>query len=345
GANYNASTSQETTCYWAHVLPKFLPRAIDLLSDMLRPSLRHEDFEVERKVILEEIGMYADRPFWIAYEQAMADHHGDHGLGHRILGTPGTIASMKAERMRHYFEQRYRPDNIVCALAGQVDVKACLRQIETACGSWPAGGSARSHEPVRRRYTRRTMRRPSVNMHYVVGIGPGPSDQDEDRHAAAVLSYVLGDSEGSRLYWKLIDPGLADEVELSHQGFDRTGSMMFYVSCPTENAEQVEAILDQELHSAAENLSDAEVQRAVSKMAMGLTLRGEKPLGRMMNLGGQWLALGRHLSLEEHLAHIEAVTCDDLRAVVEKYPLDRHARVRLGPGDADDGEAVNSDPG
>ena len=84
GANYNASTSQETTNYWAHVLPEFLPDAIDLLADILRPALRQEDFDMEKNVILEEIGMYADRPFWVAYEHAMARFFAGHPLGRRI---------------------------------------------------------------------------------------------------------------------------------------------------------------------------------------------------------------------------------------------------------------------
>jgi predicted Zn-dependent peptidase len=340
GANYNASTSQETTCYWAHVLPRFLPDAIDLITDMLRPALRNEDFEVERKVILEEIGMYADRPFWIAYEQAMIDYYGRHALGYQILGTPETVEALTADQMRGYFEHRYSPDNLICAVAGRMDLNKTLDQLQAACGDWTSSGVQRTHGTIEPRLTERTMHRSSVNMHYLLGLCSGPADQDDDRYAAAVLSYVLGDSEGSRLYWRLIDPGLADEVEVSQLGFDQTGATMFYTSCPPENAEQVEAAFFDELARAGDDIGDDEVERAVSKMATSLTLRSERPLGRMMSLGGQWLCLGKRLTLDQELACIESVTAEDLRAVLAKHPLDQRCIVRLCPGENSDGEAV-----
>jgi predicted Zn-dependent peptidase len=332
GANYNASTSQEVTNYWAHVLPEMLPRAIDLLSDILRPSLRGDDFDVEKKVILEEISMYADKPFWTVYEQAMEDFFGKHPLGFRILGTNDSITALKRDQMMAYFEQRYSPENITVSLAGKLDFDRCVEQIASVCGKWARHHAQRSYGGMSTHAGDRTLAKSDANMHYALTITPGPSAQDEERYAAAVLSTILGDSDGSRLYWSLIDPGIAEDAELSHQPFDRFGMFMGFVSCDPANADKVEAILQQTINTAAENITDGEIQRAVSKIAMDMTLNNERPAGRMMALGGQWLYLNRYIPMSEELARVQRVNADEIRAMVKKFPFQPRTIVRLKPG-------------
>src|SRR3954453_2448014 len=121
GAKHNAQTSEEDTFYHVTCLPEYLPRAFDVLSDILRPSLREDDFDTEKKVIIEEIRMYQDNPMSVAYEAAKAAHFGAHPLGQSILGTVAAIAGMKVDRMRDYFARRYSPANIVLAFAGRTD--------------------------------------------------------------------------------------------------------------------------------------------------------------------------------------------------------------------------------
>src|SRR3954454_1510507 len=103
GAKHNAQTSEEDTFYHVTCLPEYLPRSFDVLSDILRPSLREDDFETEKQVIIEEIRMYLDNPMSVAYDAAKALHFGPHPLGQSILGTVESIAGMKVEKMRDYF--------------------------------------------------------------------------------------------------------------------------------------------------------------------------------------------------------------------------------------------------
>jgi len=331
GANYNASTSQETTAYWAHVLPEYMPRAIDLLSDMLRPALRDDDFDMEKQVILEEIGMYADRPFWVVYEQAMERYYGAHPLSHRVLGTNETITGLRRDQMHAYFERRYSPDNIVVSLSGQLDFDRCVEQIAAACGGWSPSGAERAYVDAAARADEHTVRRPNVKMHYMVGLSAGPSAQDDRRYAASVLAHILGDLDGSRLYWKLIDPGLADEAEVSHYALDRTGLFLHYVSCPPEAAEQVEGIVAEVLDGVAGEIDAEEVRRARHKIALDLTLQNERPAGRMMSLGAKWLYLGEHLPLEEELRRLEAVDVEAVRGVAEAFAFTPRTVVRMTP--------------
>ena len=127
GANYNAFTAHEMTAFWAHILPEYLDRAEDVLTDILRPALRQEDFDQEKSVILEEIAMYADQPFWVLYEKAMESYYRDHPLRHRVLGTNETISNLTREQMKAYFDQRYSADNTVICFGGRSRFRSARR--------------------------------------------------------------------------------------------------------------------------------------------------------------------------------------------------------------------------
>src|SRR5438067_3285632 len=121
GAKHNAQTSEEDTFYHVTCLPEYLPPAFEVLSDILRPTLRSDDFETEKQVIIEEIRMYLDNPMSVAYEASKTAHFGAHPLGQSILGTVESIGGLKVERMREYFGRRYSPANIVLAFAGKTE--------------------------------------------------------------------------------------------------------------------------------------------------------------------------------------------------------------------------------
>ncbi|MHC5543909.1 M16 family metallopeptidase, partial [Singulisphaera rosea] len=121
GAKHNAQTSEEDTFYHFTCLPEYLPKAFEVLSDILRPTLAEADFDTEKQVIIEEIRMYLDNPMSVAYEAAKAAHFGPHPLGQSILGTVESITALRVEKMREYFARRYSPSNIVLAFAGKTD--------------------------------------------------------------------------------------------------------------------------------------------------------------------------------------------------------------------------------
>jgi len=331
GANYNAFTSHENTVYFAQVLPEFLPRAVDLLGDMLRPALRNDDFDMEKKVIIEEIGMYDDRPQWRLQDTLIENHFRNHTLGYRVLGTNDTVGGLTAEQMRSYFEQRYCPDNITVAAAGHVDFDKLCDDVAAVAGQWQPKDAERAYvEPVIRDH-QQTLEDANVSRHYLAVMMPAPSAQDERRYAAKILADVLGDSDGSRLYWALVDPGVADEADLSHFDQDQVGAYMAYASCDPDRAEQVEAKLIETLEQYVESIDNDEIERAKNKIATAATLRSENPLGRMRALGGNWTYLREYLPMETEIDRIMAVTAFDVRDVFEAFPFKPRTIVRLGP--------------
>ena len=334
GANYNAYTSHEQTVYYAHVLPEFLPRAVDLIGDMLRPALRKSDFDMEKNVILEEIGMYDDRPQWRLQDALLETYFGRHPLGYRVLGTKDTVTALTDEQMRMYFQKRYSPDNIVVSAVGKLDFEKFADDVARIAGGWPATGAVRTYKPPHATETQDTIADEKATRHYLGVLCPGPSAQDPRRYAAKILADVLGDDEGSRLYWALIDPGLADEADFSFLPHDQAGYNLAYASCDPAKAEQVEETLLKTVDGALADLNNDEVERAKNKIATSATLQGERPSGRMMALGSTWMYLEKYLPLEEELAQIQAVTVADIKRLVEEIPLHPRTLLRLGPAKA-----------
>ena len=130
GSHSNAFTSEEQTVYYATVLPEYQNEVVDLLSDIMRPSLREEDFEMEKQVIIEEIYKYEDQPPFGAHEKCMEAYFGDHPLANNVLGTVESVGEMTPMGMRGYFESRYSPGNITLAACGNVDFEKLVAQAE-----------------------------------------------------------------------------------------------------------------------------------------------------------------------------------------------------------------------
>ncbi|MCC7145101.1 MAG: insulinase family protein [Phycisphaeraceae bacterium] len=331
GANYNAFTSQENTVYYAQVLPEFTARAVDLLADMMRPALREDDFNMEKNVILEEIGMYQDRPQWRLQDTILETFCAGHPLGHRVLGTQESVGSLRVDQMRSYFEKRYSPDNIVFAAAGKIDLPALLQSLTALTRSWQPSGSTRQYDPLTPKVQSCAMADPKLSRHYLAVMLPGPSAQDPQRFAARILADILGDAEGSRLYWALADPGLADEADLSHFEQDRFGCYLGFASCDPDRGAQVEFLFLDTLANAAGTLTADEVERARNKIATDLTLNGESPLGHMRNLGSHWIYLQQYLSLEEELEKLLAVRLEDVQSLAAQLRSAPRTIARLGP--------------
>jgi predicted Zn-dependent peptidase len=332
GADHNAFTTAEMTAFYAHCLPEHLPRAQEILSDILRPALRPADFDAEKSVILEEIAMYNDYPFWVLYERALEVFYGQHTLSHRVLGTKDTITRLTREQMLAYFTHRYSADNTVLAAAGRIDFDAMLAQLSRECGGWNTTRASRDARPAVPARERFAMNSESVKRHYMIMLAPAPAQKDDRRYPAAMLTQILGDGEGSRLHWALIETGLADEAQSQYEGRDHAGEFVVYASCTPENAAAVEQVIDSEINALVDSLTEDDLERTRSKIATGATMHGELPSGRMTRLGRMWLSRGEYRSLEVEVARINAVTMDDLREVARAFPLQPWVVGSLAPG-------------
>jgi predicted Zn-dependent peptidase len=331
GARYNAYTSQENTAYYANVLPEFTERAVEHLSHLLRPALRQSDFDTEKNVILEEIAMYLDEPGQRLYEQAMADYFGAHPLSKSVLGTAGSVKALERDRMADYFNRRYGPGNMVLAATGRLEFDQLVGLADKYCGHWPHVDAPRAYSDPSPAEKRRNITDLKLNRAYAMGFMPGPSAQDERRFAARVLADVIGDSEGSRFYWALVDNAIAEDADFGFYPHDRCGSFYLSVVADPDRLEQALDIARKELSRVQRDLNDAEVERAKNKIASGIVLQGEVPLGRMRAVGGQWIYNGDYRSLEQDMATLLAITPASLRRLMDEFPFAPTTIVMLGP--------------
>ncbi len=331
GARNNAYTTHEMTCFHAHTLPETLGAALDLLGRMMRPALRDEDFDREKQVILEEIAMYKDDPFWVLFEEAVQRHYGPHPLGHRVLGTSETIAALPRDAMKAYFDQRYSADNTLVAMAGRVDFDARVRQIEGVCGSWRATrvGRERARPPVGAGPFE--MRDAKVTRAYLFGLAPAPAADDDRRYAAMLLAQVLGGPDNSRLHWALIETGMAEDASAGYDPRDGDGAFYVFAAGEPARLDEIRATIGREIEGLAASVTEDDLAKLRAKLATSVTLGAERPADGMQRIGRLWTYLGRYATLDEELDRINRVTVADLRRLAEEFPLKPVTEGRLLP--------------
>ncbi len=332
GAHHNAGTSEENTVFYAFLLPEYQDRVVELLADILRPALREDDFGTEKQVILEEIQMYEDQPPFGATDKCRALYFGSHPLGQSVLGTAKSIGALTAPAMREYFRKRYSPGNIVLAAAGRVDFDALVASAERYCGGWQPEAVGRKVEPVVGRGSFHVLRKETAEQQYMLQLAAGPAAEDGDRYAAKLLATVLGDDSGSRLYWELVDPGLAETAIIGHDAHQGAGLMMTYMSCePRQAADNLRRIQKVFRQVEAEGVTPAELEPAKSKIRSRIVLSGERPRGRLFAVGNDWVYRRQYRPVEAELEAIAGIGAEELVALLAKYPLSRPTTVTIGP--------------
>lgn len=332
GAKHNAQTSEEDTFYHFTCLPEYLPRAFDVLADILRPTLRDDDFETEKKVIIEEILMYMDNPMSVAYEAAKAAHFGGHPLGNSILGSVDSITAMKAEDMRAYFASRYSPANIVLGFAGKGDWDQLVELASSHCQNWAGDRPTREAQPVRGRRAFEAILREEDLQQTIVGVADGPPLESDDRYAAHLLATVLGDHTSSHLYWSLVDPGYADGAEMSYQDYNQAGGFYTFLSCEPDDVEENLARVAEVCRDVMKKgVTEAELAQAKNKVLARSVLRSERPMGRLASLGFHWVYRRAYLTVEQELEAFSRVTVDQVRRLVKEWPLWPMTVVSVGP--------------
>jgi predicted Zn-dependent peptidase len=221
---------------------------------------------------------------------------------------------------------------MVMAATGRLDFDEVVALAEKYCGSWPHVDAPRQQPSPMYKPQRLAMTDAKLNRQYLMAMTPGPSAQDERRFAARVLADVIGDSEGSRLYWALVDNAIAEEADFGFYPHDACGSFYIALTSAPERTEQALKIALDELEKVKKDLAEDEVERAKNKIASGLVLQGEAPLGRMRSIGGQWIYNREYRSLETDMKTLQAVSRESLNALMREFPFDPMTVVSLGPG-------------
>ena len=332
GTDYNAFTSEESTVYHAAVLPEFQGPAVELLADIMRPSLREGDFGTEKQVILEEIQMYDDQPPFGADDKCRAVFFNGHPLGKSVLGTVESVSSLSVEAMRGYFADRYSPENITLVAAGQIDFGDFSSYRAASLWILAAWCGPRMLTPAVPAEAFQVIHKETATQEYVIEMASAPAATDPDRYAAKVLSVILGDDPGSRLYWKLVDPGLAEQASVHYSGYHGAGAYITWLACDPEQTEgNLRAVLEIYQQAEQQGVSAAELAQAKSKIKSRIVLGSERPRGRLFVVGSHWTYRREYRSVRDDLAAVEQVTAEQIADLLRRYPLSRNTSFVVGP--------------
>lgn len=348
GAENNALTAKEYTCYYAKVRDADVEGAVTVLADMVtRSVIDAGEFETERGVILEELAMAADDLTDVANERFFEAVLGDHPLARPIGGHPDTIRAARRDDVISHYQTEYDPSTLVVTAAGAVDHDRLVEQVLaalTAAGErWspevdrdpvrrvtPDTGAATAEVPGQRAGVHVTERE-SEQVNLMVGT-QGFRSNDERRFAFGIMNSVLGGGMSSRLFQEIREKrGLAYTAYSFGASYSDAGIFGMYAGTAPERAAEVVDLARGELHKlAADGITDDEHERALGQIAGSAALALEDSDTRMGRLGRAELGTGELFSLDSSLERFARVTREQIREVAATLAARPHTVIAVG---------------
>lgn len=333
GGYINAYTSREVTAYYARVLAQDVPLALDVVADILRnPVFDLREIEIERGVILQEIGQALDTPDDIIFDWLQEEAYPDHPLGRAILGAEERVKSFTREDLVQFVGDRYQPGQMVLSAAGAVDHDALVRMAEDRFGDMnradnEAAQSARFTGGGERR------RLKSLEQAHLALAFESPDYTSPDIYAAQIYASALGGSMSSRLFQEVREKrGLCYTIYAQAGAYSDTGMLTLYAGTSGEDMAELAQITIDEMKRAADDMSQAELDRARAQMKAGLLMGLESSSNRAERLARMLQVWGRVPGLEEVVERIDAVELPDLRKMAETIATQAPAALALyGP--------------
>ena len=343
GGEFNAFTAKEYTCFHARVLDEDLPLAVDVLGDMITSStVTADDVEAEREVILDEIAMHDDDPDDVVGNVFAEKVWGASPLGRPIAGTVDSIHALTRTQIRRYYRTHYTPENMVVAVAGNIDHATVVRLVRKAFSrSGFLVDTTVRPLPVRRgERARRTatgdvvVTRPYEQANLVLGVN-GLVRTDERRYALGVLNAALGGGTSSRLFQEVREHrGLAYSVYSYASHYADAGTFAVAVGCLPSKVHEVLTVVRGELERLAdEGLTEVELRRGKGQLRGGLVLSLEDSGSRMSRIAKAELLYDELPSINEVLGRVEDVTLDDVNTLARTLLRQPQTLAVVGPFD------------
>ncbi len=335
GGYINAYTSREVTAYYARVLEADVPLAMDVIGDiLLNPTFDKNEIEIERGVILQEIGQALDTPDDVIFDWLQAQAYPEQPIGRTILGPTERIEAFTRKDLARFVAQHYGPEEMILSAAGAVDHDSIVKLAEEMFGGMvptpafklaPAsfrGGEVRQVKDLEQ-------------AHFALAF-ESPGYRDEEIYVAQIYASALGGGMSSRLFQEVRENrGLCYSIFAQAGAYDDTGMMTVYAGTSGDQVAELSRITIDEMKRAASDMNPAEVARARAQMKAGLLMGLESPSSRAERLARLVQIWDRVPPLEETIARIDAVTTGDVREFAEHIAATAPAALALyGPVDA-----------
>ncbi|HEV7180551.1 MAG TPA: pitrilysin family protein [Candidatus Baltobacteraceae bacterium] len=336
GGNLNAFTDKEATCYYAKVIDRHMPLALDVLADMfLHSTFDPVELGKEQKVVLEEIKMYEDSPDELIHDLFLQTMWSGSNLGDPTIGFADTVMRITPDDLRTHMKNHYAPNSVVIAAAGNVDhdhfcelIAECFRGFSGSCVVPPPDAPATTPATL--------VRQKDSEQAYVVMGSRGLSVRDDRRFALSVLDTILGGGMSSRLFQEIREKqGLAYSVYSFQAGYRAAGLFGAYAGTSPENVQAcIDAIARELKAMRTTSVTESELTLAKEHIKGSLTLSLESTSSRMIRLGRNEFALGRQMTPEEIEERVDQVTTNDIHAVAQElFHEDQLGLCILGPID------------
>jgi predicted Zn-dependent peptidase len=343
GGYINAYTSREMTAYYARVLSPDVALALDVIADIvLNPVFNPDDIETERHVILQEIGQALDTPDDIIFDWLQEVSYPDQPFGRTILGPTERVSSFSRDDLRSFVAEHYGPDQMILAAAGGVDHDAIVAQAEALFGHLKPVGNSRL-QPARFGGGERREVKDLEQVHFALAF-EGPGYRAPDVYAAQVYATAMGGGMSSRLFQKIREErGLCYSIFAQSGAYEDTGQITVYAGTSEEEIGDLVGLTLDELKRAADDMTEAEVNRARAQLKAGLLMGLESPSSRAERNARLLAIWGRVPSVAETVEKIDAVSTADVRAYGAGLVGAKSALALYGPvTDAPDLEAIRA---
>ncbi|HEX9687897.1 MAG TPA: pitrilysin family protein [Thermoanaerobaculia bacterium] len=326
GGDVDAFTTKEYTGFYAHTLDSRFPEALDLLGDIvLAPAFESDDIEVERGVILEEIGETNDSPDDLVHEMFIRSFWRTHPLGEPILGTSESVRGIGLGDLYRYYRERYTPGNLIVSIAGHVRELDVLNSLEklfrrkSARANGRPSNNGSAGKPHSHQHIQVKSRRGLEQAHVCLGV-EGPPQGSGRRFAAHLLDIVLGGGMSSRLFQEVREKrGLVYSIASTLNSYRLGGYETIYAACAPKNLARVLEVTLRELRKLKrDGVRPRELAWAKQNLKGNMILALESTISRMSAQARQEFYLGRVAPMEEWLAKAEAVTSDDVAHEAER---------------------------
>ncbi len=332
GGYINAYTSREVTAYYARVLKDDVALAMDVIGDIvLNPVFDPREIEVERGVILQEIGQAYDTPDDVIFDWLQEQSYHDQPLGRTILGPSERVSSFSREDLSGFVAEHYGPEQMILSAAGAVDHDALMKMAEEMFGHLqPRKGLI----PEAARFTGGEARQEKdlEQAHFALAL-ESPGYRDDEIYTAQIYSTALGGGMSSRLFQEVRESrGLCYTIFAQTGAYADTGTTTIYAGTSADQVAELATITIDEMKRAADDMSEEEVARALAQMKAGMLMGLESPSNRAERLARLVQIWGRVPSLEDTVAKIDAVSTEDVRAFAERMAVQAPAALALyGP--------------
>lgn len=334
GGYLNAYTSREMTAYYARVLEHDVPLAVDLLGDILLNSVFSEDeIEVERGVILQEIGQALDTPDDIVFDWLQEAAFPDQPIGRSILGPAERVRGFGRDDLTGFVGEHYGPEQMILAAAGAVDHDALCRAAETLFGHMPRLPN-RAAAPVAD-FTGGEWRQIKTleQVHFALAF-EGPHYCDPAIYTSQILATALGGGMSSRLFQEAREKrGLCYSIFAQAGAYADTGMTTIYAGTSADQIAGLAGLTIDEIKRAADDMTVQEVDRARAQMKAGMLMGLESPGNRAERLARMVSIWGRVPTIDETVERIDAVSVADTRACAAQMAQSGTALALYGPAD------------